>query len=103
MVLAAAAPTGRWDRSPSPLICTYKNAIAPGGRLFTKTPVPPATYRNSHLRPGFKRSYSAFRARSSALACSTSLWNSLTDAASSVVHRRFGAFDSASSRERLAV
>ena len=28
-VSAAAAPMGRWDRSPSPLICTDKNAIAP--------------------------------------------------------------------------
>jgi hypothetical protein len=28
-----ADPTGRWDRSPSPLTCTYKNAIAPGGGL----------------------------------------------------------------------
>jgi hypothetical protein len=33
LVSAAAAPTGRWDRSPSPLTCIYKNAIAPDPTL----------------------------------------------------------------------
>jgi hypothetical protein len=41
LVFAAAAPTGRWNRSPSPWICTNKNGIAPGVLVHPFRPADP--------------------------------------------------------------